>query len=59
MGVKNKKKKMKRCSKGFPKELSDVTEFVSDGYCLPKRPRYGSTVTKMVTKKGKDSVSIY
>ena len=52
MGRKPNAKKMKRCGKGFPKELSEVTEFVSDGYVMPKRPQGGPTVTKIVTKKG-------
>lgn len=45
---------MKRCTKGFPKELSEVTEFVSDGYVLPKRP-YGCPE---VVKKISNNVSL-
>jgi hypothetical protein len=47
---------MKRCGKGFPKELSEVTEFVADGYVLPKRPHSCPRVVKEVAGKGGSEV---
>ena len=40
-----------RCDKGFPKNFSEETDVIDDGYVLPKKPNDGTTCMKMITGK--------